>query len=314
MPPMKKLAVFLTIVVLALSGCMSETPDLTQKNSTGIINVGPSFGDDGTWFLFSSNRAGGGGNVYRFDLGGTQVVELTSEVTDEWTSPGSVSPNGNLLLYETNRTGSYSLWLKNFANKGLALYRGEGTSDIRHPAFSQDGTRVAYAKRGGQSAYSKIYVVNLDGTGEKVVTTGDFHDYRPTWTRDKKIVFYRYIGTQTDIFIVNPEQAGSEINLTRSTDVDEFDPVCAHASDTIYFAQGKVSGGAGRIISMKTDSTNPTNVTALDGHYRDIAISKDDTKLIWMYQAPTSANLDLYLANAAGVVIRQLTDGATAPK
>lgn len=314
MRPMKKIAVFLMIVVLTASGCVSDLPEQTQNNSTGVINVGASFGDDGTWFVFSSNRAGGGGNIYRFDLGGTDVVELTTEIADEWSGPGSLSPNGTLMLYESNRSGNYELWLSNFTNKALALYRREGTADVRHPAWSQDGTRVAYAKRGGQSAYSKIYVVNQDGSSEKVVTSGEFHDYRPSWTRDKKIVFYRYVGTQTDVFIVDPDQPGTEINLTRSADVDEYDPVCAHLSDTIYFVQGKVTGGDGRIISMKTDSTNPTNVTARDGHYRDIAISKDDTKLIWVYQSPTSANLDLFLANAAGVVIRQLTDGATAPK
>lgn len=61
------------------------------------------------------------------------------------------------------------------------------------PAWSPDGTRIAYTSGRNEPGeqYSYIYPLNADGTGERDVTkTADQNEYDSTWSLDgKKIAF-----------------------------------------------------------------------------------------------------------------------------
>lgn len=65
----------------------------------------------------------------------------------------------------------------------------------RNPAWSADGTRIAFEDWGvvpSPSPYfgaPEIYVVKVDGTGLRRLTRNTETDWSPTWTRDGRIIF-----------------------------------------------------------------------------------------------------------------------------
>jgi TolB protein len=70
---------------------------------------------------------------------------------------------------------------------------------LRRPAWSRDGTMIAYAAvpdddPGAEtwaelSEHQEIYVVDVDGNHRRRLTTDDVDDWSPAWTPDGRIVF-----------------------------------------------------------------------------------------------------------------------------
>jgi TolB protein len=76
-------------------------------------------------------------------------------------------------------------------------------SGASSPAWSPDGTRIAYAAQVGtreeDQGLSEIYVMNADGTGQKRLTTNEDFDGDPAWSPDgTRIAFTRATGVGTD--------------------------------------------------------------------------------------------------------------------
>jgi len=62
------------------------------------------------------------------------------------------------------------------------------------PAWSPDGTRIAFASERDKNA--EIYVMNADGSGVVRVTTNETWDGHPTWSPDgRRIAFVRTLCT-----------------------------------------------------------------------------------------------------------------------
>lgn len=75
-----------------------------------------------------------------------------------------------------------------------------GSQDYK-PTFSPDGNQVAFFRivesrsSAPEDWDTKICVINTDGTGYKELTSGEFTDWNPMWTRDgtNRIIFTRFI-------------------------------------------------------------------------------------------------------------------------
>ena len=93
------------------------------------------------------------------------------------------------------------------------------------PSWSADGKRFTFFRAlhygsGFEHWRTKIGVVNADGTGEKLLTSGQYPDFNPTWMRDSsnRIVFNRYLGGSTwknQVFITTPDaRPGQEVLIS----------------------------------------------------------------------------------------------------
>ncbi len=90
------------------------------------------------------------------------------------------------------------------------------------PTYSPDGTKIAFFRvedYGGSSQpenwKTKICVINTDGTGFKELTSGEYTDWNPMWTRDgtNKITFTRFIMLfpyTTNIYRIDPNDNQEE--------------------------------------------------------------------------------------------------------
>lgn len=106
----------------------------------------------------------------------------------------SAHPNG--------ATGPIQLIRVQTNGEGLRQITTGGKS-ATEPAFSPDGTRIAFARLG-----SGIFRMNLDGTGLRRVTSG-VRDIYPVWSPDgKRIAFLRPFRAEWRLYVVSPTGAG----------------------------------------------------------------------------------------------------------
>ena len=88
-------------------------------------------------------------------------------------------------------------------------------TDVR-PAWSPDGTRIAFGSLGGNW---EILVMNADGSGQTNLTNNPGLDWEPAWSPDgTRIVFTTDRGAGTfsaEIFVMNADGSG-QTNLTNN--------------------------------------------------------------------------------------------------
>ena len=115
-----------------------------------------------------------------------------------------ISPDGRTVLYGGNTSGSPRIWSVNVDGTSTkALTPTE--SGARHPAFSWDGTQVAFTSDrhsghppqtvdqidgSGMPTHGDIFVFDPDGNGARQLTDGPDTDQRPCFSPDGKTVVY----------------------------------------------------------------------------------------------------------------------------
>ena len=147
----------------------------------------PVWSPDGRYVAFVSTRDHDVPELYVMNADGTSPRRLTEPET-----------------YVTNPFGKGE---KQFATIGGVLLR----PGVLHPAWAPNGRSVAYVTRVSR-AEQAIYVVNVDGTGRRRITTG----YSPTWSPDgRRIALVVARVGDAQIYVMNADGSAA-MRLTPS--------------------------------------------------------------------------------------------------
>ena len=129
----------------------------------------------------------------------------------------SFAPDGKSILFTGYATGNPELWLMGIDGANphpITRTTGSGVGadgvTVRwssHGSFSPDGAQIAYCST--QSGHAEIWVMKVDGSGQKQLTFPDDLNcpdaHNPTWSPDgDKIVFYRgFVRGHGHIFLMD---------------------------------------------------------------------------------------------------------------
>ncbi len=141
---------------------------------------------------------------------------LQATAGDMRTGPSAafdVAPAGRI-AFVSDRVGTPKIYVLNTDGSGLEQLTFGPHADSR-PAWSPDGSRIAFARAGDRSSCG-IYVMNGDGSGLERLTTS-CGDITPAWSPDGgRIAFGKWtLGSlSTGIYVMNADGSG----VTRLTE------------------------------------------------------------------------------------------------
>lgn len=127
----------------------------------------------------------------------------------------SISPDGRLLAFDSNRSGNADLWLLDMEDGELRQL----TTDPAHdwcPRFSPDGRQLAfYSLRQGSR---DVYLMSADGGPSRVLAASEGRDWMPFWA------------PSGDFLVFESDRGAGERNIWR-VGVDGGEPVRLTADD-----------------------------------------------------------------------------------
>jgi Tol biopolymer transport system component len=192
----------------------------------GKITFSSTRGDDESSHVFTMNADGSGER------------QLTSGVTID-VDP-TFSPDGTKIVFsraglvKKRKADPGDIWAMNADGTGQQrLTKGAKRADGQ-PAYSPDGTKIAFTRNRIAKDTSAVMVMDADGTNERRLTTqGKFNGF-PDWSGDgSKIAFTSDRTGNPEIFVMNADGRG-QTQLTNNPAPDSK-PAFSHDGTRIAF-------------------------------------------------------------------------------
>lgn len=132
-------------------------------------------------------------------------------------------------------------------------------------SWSPDGARVAFrVGTAGTSDVLQVAVMNADGSGRTIVTSGDHHNSQPAWSPDgSQIVFRRSVpgdNLSGDVWIMGAD--GSSPHVLVALPGDERYPSLSPDGKQLAFTTHPTAGDDVEIAVAQADGAGATAITA----------------------------------------------------
>lgn len=257
------------IFVVPASG--GEPRQITFDN---VRIYGLAWENDNQNLLFTSYRTNNRLNVWRVSVGGDepqmistgrkslqsvavspdgQTIAAVEETADEniWEIENSAkrplirsisadhsqqfSPDGTKIVFASERTGNYEIWIADADGKNQRQLTGSGNSS-GSPRFSPDGKFIAFDTQTADQ--TDVYIVSIDGGAPRKLTdTGK--NSLPAWSADGKNVFFISDRSGENQIWKMPVDGGESIQITRE---GAFEMFAAPDGKTLVYSKTGKSG------------------------------------------------------------------------
>lgn len=165
------------------------------------------------------------------------------------------SPDGTRIAFTANSMDHTAgrvrmdIWVVHRDGSGLRRLTTEFESNEEQPAWSPDGTRIAYrGTRGGSD--SDIWVMHADGTGQVNLTadaaSDAMHEEWPAWSPDGARIAYGALVLPTghaELWTMAPDGTGRQ-RLTSSVDRYDWEPAWSPDATRLAFIRAGTGMGA----------------------------------------------------------------------
>jgi Tol biopolymer transport system component len=234
---------------------LSTEDDVYTANAdgTGLLHLtsrrgaefDPSWSPDGSRIVYRDSRRGinHDDEIYVMNADGTERRDITNDPANDWGPDWS--PDGRTIVFNSTRPDST---MSGYVVRpdGSKLRRIPTDMWVEYPAWSPDGTRIAFMGGPNGPAEYDIWVMNADGSNPVQLTDSPGPDGWPAWSPDgSRIAFASVrddcaysdapdcrttgdIGPHHDIWVVNADGT----KLTRVT--PEFGQFVTWSPDARY--------------------------------------------------------------------------------
>lgn len=206
--------------------------------------------------LFVTAVAGAGGSL---SAQPGQAFDL--DQTGPTTIQGSVSPDGETMVFASDYGGTLNLWLIGSNGRGMRQLT-TGGGDDREPAWSPSDSLIAFAsKRAGNF---DIWTISPAASAPIQVTSDLSNEDQPAWSPDgSKIAFVSDRGGSNDIWLMMADGTG----LTRVTSLPGQESHPSFSPDGERLVYSYTAAGSSVLQTVKLDGTGTSALTG--GGFRD---------------------------------------------
>ena len=165
----------------ALAVCGGYGPGAVPARVDAAQPAQAAFPGQNGKIAFQSNRAGN--NIHVIDSTGGTATNLTRS---DGNSDPVWSPDGSKIAFVSGGAQGYDIFVMNADGSGRRQLMTPAAADLQ-PTWSPDGTRIAYVannnRPGGDGSMDReIWVMNADGSGQRLLTNNTSDDYYPAWS------------------------------------------------------------------------------------------------------------------------------------
>ena len=266
-----------------------------------LFSVGnPSlvFGQSSTFgIVFLSNRSGIY-QVYRMEIDGSNIQQLTNETAD--VTDVTCSGDGQYISITGNHAGIKTIRISD--NSVTMLYDTDFSSFYSSPSWSPDGNKIAFTstRDGGWD----IYTANTDGSNiTRITFSPEVRERELTWSPSgNKLAFSSVDTNSTGIFVVNVD-GSNLVRLTTNQMLDYF-PDWSPDGTKIIFAseqQGQIG-----LYTINTDGMNHALVISTSNVANWRPSWSPNGNMI-AFSSSRDGNPEIYVMNADGSSQQRLT-------
>ena len=186
------------------------------------------------------------------------------------------APAGEVIAYSAPGEVTQDIFIQDLS-RGIVrnVTSAFGSHHETSPAWSPDRWHIAFSAPPDTYALSDIYVIALDGSGLRQLTTFAGNDFHPAWSPDgRQIAYASYIGGGTaDIYIIDSD--GSNLRQLTATTPYEYEPTWSPDGLLIAFH----TLDKGRESIRLVDAADGNERVLVDGSYSSPVWSPDGVRI-----------------------------------
>ena len=270
--------------------------------------------DPGPGRLIFTRIGNGLVDIYAMDLNGKNLELLTTSFAfDDW---AAWSPDTFKILFQSDRipdtsyTPRYQIYVMNSdgSNVGQLTFADTARDSVTnhvidttssfHPAWSPDGTKIAFAST--RDTNPEIFVMDPNGTNVVRLTHDAANDAQPAWSPDgTKIAFASDRDGNAEIYVMDANGSG-QVNLTNNA-ASDLAPAWSPDGTKIAFQSDRQSNYA--VWVMNADGSKPVRLTDPTAPAGAPSWSPDATRIAYEQDG------DLWVMNVDGTRKIRITSG-----
>jgi len=170
------------------------------------------------------------------------------------------------------------------------------------PAWSPDGTKIAFSSRRGGTF--DMYVMNADGIGTRRLTSTKENDSHPTWSADGSQIAFERDG---DIFVMGSD--GSNAHRISDLNAEESEPAWSPDGTWIAYVRRAAGTPVREVWLMRPDGSGRRAVTSGGAKTFTPAWSPDSTRIVFSTNKDSEV-FELYTIDVDGQGLRSVTPTA----
>lgn len=234
-------------------------PEVLATGGKGIGNLAVS--PDKRLIAFVEESFGT--NIRRIQLkgAGSSVKASKFAASNRSDNSPNVSPDGSRVVFASNRTGKYEIWIAGADGANARQLTEMQNSSAGSPRFSPDGRQIVFdAQIDGNG---DIFVVSADGGASRRLTDSPSFDFMPAWSADGNSIYFASDRSGTAQIYKMPATGGEAVQITRQGGRESY---ASPDGTQLYYSKGG-SGGLWRVSADGGDEQSvPELATA--GYWR----------------------------------------------
>lgn len=282
----------------------------TPLTSGAGDDFSPAWSPDGHQIAYLSRSAEGLGIFVADTKSGAARKVFVPEATSQWEGGAlSWSPNGRSLAFPDHAGSSPSssivlLDLKTLQSQVLTT-PPEGWEGDLTPAFSPDGSRIAFSRASETAVRDLFWVASTGGAVHAITHEGSGIDSLAWFPDGRSIVFSSNRGGKSALWRVNL-RGGAPERMPVGTE-DAAQPAISRAGNILRVAY--TQGSAIWSIVSVARGSDRVAAEVLSSTQEDSAPSFSRDGLHFAFQSQRSGFQEIWMAEAAGTRAHQLTRG-----